>query len=509
MIPVELSMSELVVGIDSGTQSVRVIIYDLQGRCVAKGTARHAPLSIPSGGSAKQEPSDLWESLCRASRQAVSALPAGVRLASASLASQRSVLVAVDQSGAPLRPAFSWLDNRRAEEIPPLPEMDPVQRELQVRSKANWMLVHEPELYQKTWKFLSASGWLTYNLCSEFRDSIGGLGGIFPLDVKQMAWSGDPVLYSLLGMPLDKLPVIYPPGERIGYISRAAASQTGLPQGLLLFAGAGDKSCEMLGAGALSQFQGYISYGTLAALEAVTSRPIFSPENNYWTIPGALPGTWNLEYGIEYGYLLVSWFCEQLVSQKITEINGQPLEEWLGAQALAVPPGSGGLLLSPLGQSGGLAEIKTALLELSQRIPPTRVFRMILEGIAYRMRAGLEVLEQATGVKIREILIGGGGAQGDLPVQITADILGLPVYRPQTVQTCALGAAVLAAVGAGLYPSCTEAVTQMCSQKEQFLPDPDRQKVYDTIYTTAFQMTTQQEGKIITEFSSYPANKKG
>jgi sugar (pentulose or hexulose) kinase len=493
------------VGIDSGTQSVRVIVFDLKGQVVAEGSARHNPIDYPRRGEAEQDPCDLWEKLCLACRRALDSLHGQVNeLSAASLASQRSVMVPVDQDGNPLRPAFSWLDQRQTAALTAPPGLSAEQREVQRRSKANWMKLNQPDLYERAAWFLSASGWLTYRLCGQFRDSIGGLGGAFPLDVNRLSWSDDPTFYRLLGMPRQRLPEVFPPGCVLGHISPEAARQTGLPEGLPLVAGAGDKSSEMLGAGAITPAQGYVSYGTLAALEIMLNTPVFSQNGEYWTTPGAVRDTWNLEFGIECGYLMVSWFCEEFGGRE-HKVGAQALtalEDEFAEQAANIPPGAGGLVLAPYWSRNGIVpNAKSVLLGLEKKHTRAHLFRAILEGIAFSLREGMEVLARDTGHTPQEFSIGGGGAQSDLAVQITADVLGLPVVRVQTIQTCALGAAIEAAVGAGLYQTYTEAVAQMSRREQVFLPDPGRQSVYDAIYTRIYRKLYPALGKIFTEFN--------
>jgi len=484
-------MEPCVVGIDSGTQGVRVIAFDLSGRIVGKAAMRHEPLASPEPGAAEQAPHDLWEKLCEASRQVMTSLANnGLSPAAVSLAAQRSVVLAVDSEGRPLRPAFSWLDRRRADGVPAIPGTSTAQREQQVQSKANWMKVNEPGLYARVARFLSVSGWLTYRLCGHFRDAPGGLGGVFPLDICRLGWASDPITYALLAMPAECLPEILQPGMLLGHITPEAAVQTGLPEGLPLIAGAGDKSCEMLGAGAIRPTQGYISYGSLAAIEVISTVPLEASGGQYWTTPGAVPGTWHLEYGMECGYLMVSWFCQQFGA---TEPEGPAptdgaLEQAYSALAAGLPPGAGGVVLAPYWSRLGIAPgAQSVVLGLGKEHTRAHLFRAVLEGIAFALREGMESLVRDTDVALGEVFIGGGGAQSDLAVQITADVLGLPVVRGETVQTCALGAAIQAACGTGLFPGYSEAVAQMCRPGAVFRPEPVRQAAYAAIYTDLYQ----------------------
>jgi sugar (pentulose or hexulose) kinase len=305
-------------------------------------------------------------------------------------------------------------------------------------------------------------------------------------------------------MPPQRLPEVFAPGRVLGYISPEAARQTGLPEGLPLVAGAGDKSSEMLGAGAITPAQAYISYGTLAALETMLDTPLFSQKGEYWTTPGAVRDTWNLEFGIECGYLMVSWFCEEFGRRQPT--GGAQvlpaLEDEFAEQAACMPPGAGGLVLAPYWSRNGIVpNAKSVLLGLEKKHTRAHLFRAILEGIAFSLREGMEALARDSGRIPQEVSIGGGGAQSDLAVQITADVLGLPVVRAQTIQTCALGAAIEAAVGAGLYPGYVEAAAHMSQRERVFLPEPGRQSVYDAIYTRIYRKLYPALGEIFSEFN--------
>ncbi|MBE0600771.1 MAG: FGGY-family carbohydrate kinase [Firmicutes bacterium] len=475
---------DLIIGIDSGTQSVRVIIFDLKGQTVAYGSAIHAPCTTLQNGGVEQDPTDIWQCFCQACRQAMSALPSSPsRIAACSITSQRSTMLAVDEKGNALRPAFSWMDQRKNEEISAsLPERH---RMIQSGAKAHWMKINEPAVYDAVHCFLPVSGWLTRRLCGSFYDCEGSVAGIWPFDIEKLAWSEDAQLYEAYGLLSEKLPRVFPPGELLGRITREAAAETGLPEGLALRAGSGDKMCEMLGAGAIQLDQGYITYGSMAGLEVNILKPFFAPAGEYWTNPAAVPGMWNLEFAVQRGYLMLSWFTRQF---NLGEDIGCSGEEFLGREAQALPAGSDGLVVAPYWMPTQIARgARSVIIGLDDHHSRAHLFRAVLEGTAYALRQGMNRMVEDTGHPLTETVAGGGGARSDLVLQITADVIGLPVWRVQTADTCSLGTAILAAVGEGLCGSFADAVDRMVLRRECFEPHPRRQAVYTEIYQKIYE----------------------
>jgi sugar (pentulose or hexulose) kinase len=471
---------DLLIGIDSGTQSVRVIVFNTSGQVIAFGSAKHSSCSILQNGGVEQDPEDIWRCFCKACREALANLPFSPdRISACSITSQRSTMIAVDKAGVPLRPAFSWMDQRKNKTISTsLPNN---LKEIQEGAKSYWMKLNEPHLYQAIYKVLSVSGWLTQKLCGNFHDSEGNVAGIWPFDIKRLAWSTDMQLYEAFGIPPEKLPYIFPPGSLLGKVTLDAEEQTGLPVGLPILAGSGDKMCEMLGAGAIKPEQGYITYGSMAGLEVNTPAPLFAPAGEYWTNPAAIPGKWSLEFAVQRGYLMLSWFCRQFDLQGGTnDLSGEKI---LDQEAMAVPAGSDGLVIAPYWSPTGIAPgARSVVLGLDDRHSRAHLYRAILEGTAYALRQGMNRIVEDTRQPLSEIVSGGGGARSDLVMQITADVLGLPVWRIQTIDTCSLGTAIIAAVGIGIYETYNEAVDHMIKRQDCFKPHPGRQALYSEIF---------------------------
>jgi sugar (pentulose or hexulose) kinase len=491
-------MAENVLSIDCGTQSVRAMLFDAQGNLLGIERVPVEPYYSIKPGWAEQDPLVFWDALCKAC-QGLWKKPKVKKesIAAVALTSQRSTVVNVDAHGNALRPAISWLDRRRAEGVKPVGGLWGIafavagQKEtvayLQGECEANWIAINQPEIWQSTHKFLFLSGFLVHRLVGSFVDSIGSQVGYMPFDYKKQGWAARSHWYwQALAVRQGMLPDLIPQGQALGEITPQAADATGIPTGLPLIAAAADKACEVLGAGSLQPNVACLSYGTAATINTTHSNyleiiPLIPP------YPAAVPGLYNVELQIYRGYWMVSWFKHEfgLREQHLaTEQDVEP-EALFDNLVRSVPPGSQGLVLQPY-WSPGLRhpgpEARGAVVGFSDVHTRAHIYRAILEGLAYDLREGKERTEKRSGVPIDQIRIAGGGSQSDAAMQLTADIFGLPVSRPHLYEASGLGAAMIAAVGAGLHPDYPTALEAMTRLGETYFPDMAVHNVYNQLY---------------------------
>lgn len=496
------SDADHVLAIDCGTQSLRALVVGPTGEIVASARVPFEPYVSPQPGWAEQDPELWWRALGEACRR-VLADPA-VRLdaiAGVALTAQRGSVVVVDAKGRPLRPAISWLDQRRTEGLEPVGGiMGLAFRTLGVRetvaafqadAEVNWIRRHEPEVWSRTASYLFVSGFLTRRLVGRAVDSVGCQVGYVPFDYRRLRWSarGD---WKWHVAPIDPamLPELVPPGGRLGEITAEASAATGIPAGLPLIAAAADKACEVLGVGALEPSIGALSYGTTATLNTTHRRyveaiPMIPP------YPAAVPGAYSLEINVMRGYWMVEWFKREFGDREVARaaVAGIEPEVLFDELVRAVPAGSMGLTLQPYWSPGVRIpgpEAKGAIIGWGDVHTRAHLYRAILEGLAYALREGAERTEKRTGVRLRELRVSGGGSQSPAAVQLTADVFGLPTGRPHTYETSGLGAAVVAAVGLGIHPSIEAAVAAMTRVVEVRDPDPDPHRVYDALYRDVY-----------------------
>jgi sugar (pentulose or hexulose) kinase len=493
-----MTSKDHILAIDNGTQSVRAIVFDLRGRLVDRQKVELEPYVSERPGWAEQEPDYYWRSLCDAC-QGLWARGVVTResLAGVAVTTMRATMICVDRTGASLRPAIVWLDQRRTEGVPPLSGpwglafrtlgLSETVSNLQANAEAVWIARHQPEIWARTHKFLFLSGYLTHRLVGRFADSVACQVGYVPFDYKRHRWAAKrDWKWKAVGIDRDRLPDLVAPGEILGEISPEAADASGIPAGLPLVAAAADKACEVLGSGCLDPRIGCLSYGTTATINTIHSRYI-EPLRYLPPYPAAAPGRYAMEVQIYRGYWMVSWFKQEFGhrERRIAVDRGIEPEELFDELVNSVPAGSMGLVLQPYWSPGVRLpgpEAKGAVIGFGDVHTRAHLYRAILEGLAYGLREGAERSQRRSGERMTEVRVAGGGSQSDAAMQITADIFGLPASRPHVFDASGLGAAIDAAVGLGFFPDFESAVAEMTRVRDTFDPDPRSRRMYDRLY---------------------------
>ncbi|RZI42409.1 carbohydrate kinase [Herbaspirillum sp. HC18] len=516
--------NEYLLAIDNGTQSVRALLFDLQGHIVAKSQVQLQAYFSDQPGWAEHGAEEYWQALCTACRRlwTQSGIPSSM-VKGVAVTTQRGTVINLDKHGKPLRPAIVWLDQRRTTQVP---KINPLWRmafklarvENTVdfflgEAEANWIKVNQPDIWDKTDKFLLLSGYLNYRLCGSFIDSVGSQVGYIPFDYKGLKWAG-PLDWKWQALPIERrmLPDLAPPGTVIGKINSAAAEETGIPAGTPLVAAAADKACEVIGAGCLEPHIGCLSYGTTATINT-TSRKYVEVTPFIPPYPAAVPGAYSTEVQIFRGYWMVNWFKEQFGYQEkmLAAEQGVAPEELFDELVNAVPPGSMGLMLQPYWTPGIKQpgpEAKGAVIGFGDVHNRAHLYRAILEGLAYALREGKERIEKRSGVPITALRVSGGGSQSDAAMQLTADIFGLPTARPHVYETSGLGAAINAAVGLGLHRDFGTAIQSMTRIGKVFEPKPQHQQTYDALYSRVYKKMYSRLVPLyqqIQEITGYPS----
>jgi sugar (pentulose or hexulose) kinase len=486
--------------IDNGTQSVRALLYDLQGNLIARVMIPLEPYFSVKPGWAEQNVEYLWEKLCEATQTLWR--QSGVSresVAGVAVTTQRACIVNLDRRGKPLRPMISWLDQRRAKGVEPVSGiwgmafkvagLAGVVRYLQAESEANWIAAHQPEIWARTHKCLLLSGYHTYRLTGEYRDSTAAQVGYIPFDYKRLKWAGSSSWrWRINAIEKEMLPELVAPSHRLGKVTSGAAEQTGIPEGLPVIAAGTDKGCEILGAGCIDPHVACLSYGTTATINTF-SKKYMEVVRLLPAYPAPIPGGYNTEVMIYRGYWMVNWFKKQfaLLERQIAESEGIEPEQLFDDLVNEVPPGSMGLILQPYWSPGlTMPEAKGAIIGFGDVHTRAHLYRAILEGLAYGLREGRDRIEKRSGIPITRLLVAGGGSQSDAAMQLTADIFGLPAERPHVYEASGLGAAIDAAVGLKLHSDFRTAVAAMTRTARVFEPDPANREIYDGLYNRIY-----------------------
>ncbi len=495
--------SNYVLAIDNGTQSVRAMVFDSDGQLVAKSKVDIEPYFSTRPGYAEQQPDYFWSALCQACQELWPQLDfPRQNIKAISVTTQRATVVPMGKDGKPLRAAISWLDQRQVDSKPQLGALESLLftvvkakgsvDSFHAQAEANWIAQKEPQLWAQVDKFLLLSGYHNYQLTGCYTDSIASQVGYVPFDFKKLEWAHnkDWKWRAIPAITRHMLPKLLSAGETLGYVTAAASDQTGIPEGLPLIACGSDKACEVLGTGCLDNETGSLSYGTTATFN-ITSDKYLEAIPFHPAYPGVIPNTFNVEMMVQRGYWMVSWFKQEFglhEQQLATEQNVAP-ESLFDDLLKQVPAGSMGLMLQPywggsMNDSG--PEAKGAMIGFGEVHTRAHMYRAMIEGLTYALREGKERVEKRSGQPLKRLMVSGGGSQSDEIMQITADVFGMPVERPHTYETSALGAAIAAAVGSGIHPDFATAVESMTHSGDCFMPQPENQKIYNELYTKVY-----------------------
>jgi sugar (pentulose or hexulose) kinase len=478
------------------------LVFDDQGNEISKSQIHLDAYFSEQPGWAEQEGEYFWENLGKVCQKLwAQGIVTPDQIEGVSLTTQRYTMLNLDADKKPLRPAIIWMDQRKANTDKPVGGiwgglikilgLTNVIKDLRAKARDNWIAQEQPDIWKKTQHYVGLSGYLTYLLTGELKDSAGSIVGYLPYDYRRQNWAKKSDLkWKILAAKRHMMSELVKPGEPLGKITKAAALHTGLPEGLRMIAAASDKACEVLGAGGVAPHIGCLSYGTTATINTTTKKYIE-------TIPfippytAAIPHHYNTEMMVYRGYWMVSWFKQELAQaeqRKAKELGVEP-ESLFDELINQVPAGSMGLMMQPYWSPGVRQpgpEGKGAFIGFGDVHKRAHIYRSILEGLAYELRSGKEKIEKRSGTKITSLRVSGGGSQSDAAMQLTADIFGMPAQRPHTFEAAGLGAAINCFVGLGLHKDYNSAIDVMTRKGRVFEPDQTTVAMYDRLYKEVY-----------------------
>jgi xylulokinase len=485
-----------VIGCDVGSQGTNCALYAADGTLVASSYKTY-DLSFPFPGAAEQDPREWPEATAAGVRELlghVSEGPAAVK--GLSFGSQLDGMVVCGSDGRPLRPAMIWMDRRAeaqaaavAERIAPDEFYRHVGANLDSSHavfKALWVRDEEPEVWAQAAMLMSPGTFVLKEIAGPIAVDYSNASSMALLDPRSRKWS--PEVLAAVDVPETMLSQVVAATEPIATITEAFSAATGLDPGTVVAVGCGDEMAATLGAGVFEPGEVCDVVGTAEPVCAASSEPREDPTMLVECHPHADPDAWLLENpGFVSGGSLRWWRDQFAPIERGAEAEGLgDAYDLLSQEAERVPPGAEGLIFLPCMQGAMAPEWNGAargvFYGLTLAHSRAHMTRAILEGSAFALRDIVDAMSSA-GLGVRRLTIVGGGAKGPLWRQIKADVTGLPVRVPTSVETTATGAAILAAVGAGLHSTVGDAVKAFVEYRpDEHRPDPERREAYDQSY---------------------------
>jgi sugar (pentulose or hexulose) kinase len=510
-----------ILAIDCGTQSLRAIIFSGKGEICARAQVEYEPYFSDNPGWAEQDPELYWNSIVKAcqilkhSDPSVFAAIVGV-----GVTSQRASMINVDTKGKPLRPAIIWMDQRGSKAVwgqkglvnfgLKIAGLEKKIKDIQTQGKCNWIMQNQPEIWERTHKYLQVSGFLNFRLTGEFKDSVASQIGHLPFDYKKQVWAKQYQLSKkLFPVEMEKLPFLIQPGEQLGTICSVASQQTGLKKGTPVIACGSDKGCETLGAGVVGPNMGSLSFGTTATVQTLSEKYI-EPIKYLPAYPASVPRMYNPEIEIFRGFWMITWFKKEFAHKEVEQAEklGVCAEEVLNQCLKRTEPGAMGLIVQPYWGSGlDHPNAKGAMIGFGDVHKKDHIYRAVIEGLGFALFEGMERIQAKSGIKIEKAAVSGGASQSDGICRIVADIFNIPMQKGQTHETSGLGAAILVAKGLGWFTDIDEAVSNMVHVTKIFEPDDKNVQIYRDLYSRVYSKMYKSLEPLysqIREITGYP-----
>jgi xylulokinase len=478
-------------GIDVGTGGTRALVIDEAGRISASATVEHEAFTSPQAGWAEQDARDWWRATCGAVRAVLAqGEVSAADIACIGFSGQMHGATLLDERDEVLRPAIIWCDGRTDAECRQLTEQVGAARLIELVSnpalagftlpKLLWVREHEPELWKRVRSVLLPKDYVRLQLTGDRATDVADASGTLLFDVRQRTWSR--AMLEHTGLDERLLPAVYESPEVTGRVSAAGAAATGLRAGTPVVAGAGDQAAGAVGLGIVRPGAVSATIGTSGVVFAATDRPALDPKGRVHTFCHAIPGRWHVMGVTLAAGLSLRWFRDQFGAGAD---DGRDAYARLGDEAADVPPGAEGVLWAPYLMGERTPHLdpgaRAALVGLVASHTRAHVVRAIMEGVAFSLRDTLTIFAEMR-VPVESIRLGGGGARSHVWRQIQADVYGQTVETVETEEGAAYGAALLAGVGASVWPTVDEACAATVRGRESVEPDAGAVRVLSERY---------------------------
>ncbi len=480
----------ILMGIDISTTGAKAILINDKGDVLGASTHTY-PLSTPKPLWSEQNPRDWWQAAKESIReviQANSVNPADIK--GIGLTGQMHGLVLLDAQDQVLRPAILWNDQRTGDACDEMVEKIGLEKLIRITGnpaltgftapKILWVRHNEPDVYEQIAHILLPKDYIRFKLSNDYAIDCADASGTSLFDISKREFSDE--ILSILDINPAWLPSVYEGSAVTGAVSKEAAEITGLKAGTPIVGGGGDQAAQAVGVGAVSSGIVALTLGTSGVVFAPTGEPFIDPKGRLHAMCHSLPP------GEDQGWHLMGVMLSAGGSLRWYRDTFSPGSDYsdLIEPTKDIPPGSEGLLFMPYltGERTPYPDplARGGFVGLTVRHNFNHMTRSVLEGVGFGLCDSLTLVREAGLGEISQIRVSGGGAKSPIWRQILADVMNAELVTVNTTEGACYGAALLAGVGAVVWPSVKEACEATVKTLNATQPNPDNVKIYHDYY---------------------------
>lgn len=489
------------IGIDIGTSGTKTVLFDIDGNTVSSALKEY-PMAQPNIGWAEQNPEDWWDATYNTLKDVIEKSGIDSKdIKGIGLSGQMHGLVLLDEDNKVLRPSIIWCDQRTDKECKEITELIGKERLIEITanpaltgftaSKILWVRNNEPEIYKKVAKILLPKDYVRFRLTGTFATEVSDASGMQLMNIAERNWS-DEVLEKL-HINREFLAPIYESQVISSYVSSEAAVLTKLKEGTPVAGGAGDQAAGAIGNGIVKTGIVSSTIGTSGVVFAYTDKVTIDPKGRVHTFCHAVPNTWHVMAVTQGAGLSLKWFRDNFCSAEKEAAELMEIDPYvlMGQEAEKVEPGCEGLIYLPYLMGERTPHLdpfaKGVFFGISARHTKRDMLRSVMEGVGYSLKDGLEIIKEM-GIEVKEVRASGGGGKSPLWRQMQADLYNSEVVTINSTEGPALGVAILAGVGAGVYPSVEDACERVIKTVTSQKPIIANSEIYNKYYEVYKQL---------------------
>lgn len=483
------------IGVDIGTSATKTVLFDENFNVICSSSQEY-PLYQPQNGWAEQQPEDWADAVLNTLTDVVkkSEVEADA-IAGIGLSGQMHGLVMLDENGKVLRPSIIWCDQRTAKQCDEITERIGKERLIEITanpaltgftaSKILWVRENEPEIYAKCRHILLPKDYIRYILTGEFATEVSDASGMQLMDIKNRCWSNE--VLEKLDIDKSLLAKMYESPDVTGTVTGEVAARTGLSKKTVVVGGAGDNAAAAVGTGVVEDGKAFTTIGTSGVVFAHTDKPAIDPKGRVHTFCCAVPNCWHIMGVTQAAGLSLKWFRDNFCTDFMEKAEKEGVDPYylMDKAAEKVPVGSNRLIYLPYLMGERTPHLdpnsRGVFFGLSAIHTKEDMLRAVMEGVAYSLNNCNDILNEL-GTTVDEMMACGGGGTSSLWRQMLADLYGCEVKTVESKEGPALGVAILASVGAGIYESVQSACKKAIRIDKICAPIAENMESYKKFY---------------------------